>query len=119
LHETSIVKTLLKQVDEVVQQNDAHAVRKVSVEIGPLSGVETELVRSAFAQLAPQTTSANAKLEIVEIGLQIRCRHCQTESEINDFVFRCPDCGSGEVQVTDGDCVRLQSVTLVGSAEEA
>lgn len=111
MHEMSLVKSLLAQVQSIVTNNGAESANEVLIEIGPLSGVETELVQSAFAQ-ATQAENVEMKLLIDNVPLMVRCRECQHESRLDDFVFRCLACHSGCVQVIRGDEVRLVSVTL-------
>ncbi len=112
MHEMSLVRSLLSHVEAIVQDHQAESVEEVCVEIGPLSGVEIELVKSAFAQLVGEASQANTAMTVREAPLVIHCRDCDRESELVDFVFRCLTCGSGRVRIVRGDEFRLVSVTL-------
>ena len=112
MHERSLVKRLLKQVDDVLDDNGAIAACEVDVEVGKLAGVETLLLESAFEELSRGTRAATATLTIEETPLVVRCRKCSSESEIDDFVFRCSACAAGDVQVIRGTAIVLKSVTL-------
>lgn len=111
MHEQSLIKTLLRQVEEIRGQHDGERVTEVRVEVGLLTGVEPLLLMSAFDQLAPQSTAAGAKLVIDEVPLIARCKSCCCDFEVTDFVFRCPKC-NGTVQVIRGDEFHLVSVSL-------
>ena len=52
MHEASLVESLLEQVQTLVSEHGGGDVEVVEVEIGPLSGVEPELVDLAFQRLA-------------------------------------------------------------------
>jgi hydrogenase nickel incorporation protein HypA/HybF len=112
MHEISLVRSLLSQVQTLVTDNNADSAEKIVVDIGPLSGVEIELVKSAFVQLAGENGQPGAELIVHEVPLVVRCRDCDLESELSNFVFRCHKCNSGSVQVIRGDEFRLVSVTL-------
>ncbi len=112
MHEMSLVRSLMSQVQAIVTDNQAESADEILVEIGPLSGVEIELVKIAFVQWVSELGSMNARLTVHEVPLVVRCRDCNCESELNDFVFRCRECSSGRVQVVRGDDFRLVSVTL-------
>jgi len=114
MHEQSLVKNLLKHVDDIRRQHDAEHVTKVCVEVGPLSGVEPLLLAAAFEQLAPGGTAASATLVIDEVALLAQCESCDLEFEVGDFVFRCPTC-RGNVKVIRGDDFQLVSVSLRSS----
>lgn len=127
MHEMSLVRCLLRQVEQIagsrlVNKNSVHknsadnsnaaAVREVTIELGPLSGVESDLVTSAYKQLINETSFGNAELIIQEVPLVIRCLRCRCDSSVNEFIFRCSHCGSGSVQVIRGDEFRLVSITV-------
>jgi hydrogenase nickel incorporation protein HypA/HybF len=111
MHERSLVKSLLRQVDAIRRQHDANHVSEVRVEVGPLSGVEPLLLAAAFEQLAAESAVAGAKLVIDEVALLADCRPCGREFELGNFDFRCPTC-RGNVRVTRGDELLLVSVSL-------
>ena len=112
MHEFSLVRSLLEQVDGIVVSNHGRAAVEVHVEIGPLSGVEPLLVKSAFQQLAAGSRHHEATLVIDEVPLTARCQSCHTEFELPDFHFVCPACGSRDTTVIRGDEFRLLSVTI-------
>lgn len=117
MHERSLVKCLLRQIEEIAEQHRALQVTSVSVEIGPLSGVEAECVRLAYDELREGTCCEQAALVIELSGLVIRCQECRHESRLESFLFRCERCGSGKVQVISGDAFRLLSITVQEPAE--
>ena len=111
MHESSLVRSLLGQVETIRIEQDGLAVDEVRIEIGPLSGVEPLLVRSAFSQLAPACGMNSARLVIDEVPLSARCATCGLV-EVSLARLSCPICGSSKVQIVSGDEVRLQSVTI-------
>lgn len=112
MHEQSLVKSLLRQVEQLRHENDAVCVDVVTVEIGPLSGVEPELITSAFEQLAPLYFAHCPRLEIRLIALAMRCRECRAESAAPEITFQCPMCSSSQIQIVRGDEFRLIDVAM-------
>jgi len=111
MHEQSLVRHLLKQVEAIRLEHGARAVRRVEVTVGPLSGVEPELLASAFDQLAIGAAVADAELVMQQVPLLGHCDHCDQAHEIHDFRFRCPHCDHN-LTVTSGDQFELTSVSL-------
>lgn len=111
MHEESLVRALLKQVDQLRREHHAQQVTEVRVEAGPLSGVEPMQLVSAFERLAPASTVAGARLVVDEVPLLASCKSCDREFQVSDFVFYCPNCG-GNARVIRGDQVQLVSVSL-------
>ena len=110
MHEQSLVRNLLRQVDQIRRENSAQRVVEVCVEIGPMSGVEPLLLSSAFDQLRCDDM-AMARLVIDQVDLLAECGLCDEQFEVRNFCFRCPTCG-GNVRVIRGDELQLVSVSL-------
>ena len=112
MHERSLVRSLLTQVEELRTQHNAVSIDRVTVEIGPLSGVEALLVDEAFQQLAPLRFGNTPQLLINIVPLQVRCLSCGLESTLQDLKIQCTDCGSVRVHITHGDEFRLIDVDM-------
>ena len=112
MHEQSLVKALLKQVDAIRRQHGAEQVAEVRIEVGPLSGVEPLLLIAAFKRLAPRSPAKAAMLVIDQVDLMAECKSCKQQFQIKNFDFRCPTCGNN-VRVIRGDEFQLVSVSLL------
>jgi hydrogenase nickel incorporation protein HypA/HybF len=108
MHEISLAKTLLERVDRLAAEHAAAAVEEVRVRVGPLSGVEPGLLSAAFERLAP----AGMKLAIELVPLRACCRDCAGSFDIERCCFRCPRCGSTDVEVVEGDGFVLENITI-------
>ena len=117
MHEVSLVRSLIRQVETLLADEGGGAVTEIHVSIGPLSGVEPLLVRSAFDQLAATSQVAGAKLTIDCKQLEAICRACGTSFVVESFRFRCTACQSSSVRVTGGDEFRLLSVSIENEHE--
>jgi hydrogenase nickel incorporation protein HypA/HybF len=111
MHELSLVRSLLGQVDRIRSENDGLAVDEIHIEVGPLSGVEAVLLQSAFEQVAVEYDASGARLVINEVPLMAGCTTCGPVA-VEPVRIRCPHCGRDDVQIISGDEVRLCSVTI-------
>ena len=112
MHERSLVQALIRQVAQVVAANGGGRVVEVRVQVGPLSGVEPLLLRSAFELCSPTTCAACSKLVLDDVPLTAVCEECDHTFELIDYRFRCPRCEAQSVRVTQGDNFQLVSVTM-------
>ena len=112
MHEGSLVRSLLRQVSDLLAEHQGDSVETIRVEMGPLSGVERPLVEIAFAQQVESTACRGATLIVEEVPLTARCQQCMTDFEIERFRFSCPDCSSTRVQITGGDEFRLLDIDI-------
>lgn len=117
MHETSLVASLLGQVDAIVLAHGGGSAAEVRVEVGLLAGVEPRLLVEAFRRMRVGTSAADAELVIDTVGLTCRCRRCQLEYVTDELRFVCPTCGGVDIELTAGDAVVLHSFTLAQPAE--
>ncbi|WP_418179028.1 hydrogenase/urease nickel incorporation protein HypA [Aliarcobacter lanthieri] len=112
MHEYSIVQSLLESCEEYARVNKAKKVTKVVVKIGVLSGVEPELLQTAFDTFKEQTICHDAQFLINVQKIEILCNDCQTKSTLEKHEFSCPKCQSTNLKVTDGEDMYLMSLEL-------
>ncbi len=112
MHEFSLVRALLVQVEEILAGQGGGVVHEIHLECGPLSGVEPSLLISAFEQLRPPGPLGYSSLVIEPVRLKAACRACGEAFEPRQFIFRCPNCGSDDTEVIGGDSVILNNIVI-------
>ena len=112
MHEYSIVQSLLESCEEHARQNEVFKVTKVVVKIGVLSGVEPELLQTAFDTFKEKTICESAEFSINIQKVEIFCNRCNANSTLQKNEFSCPKCQSVDLKVTDGEDMYLMSLEL-------
>ncbi|GGD42830.1 putative hydrogenase nickel incorporation protein HypA [Malaciobacter pacificus] len=112
MHEYSIVQSLLESCEEHAKANDASKVTKVVVKIGVLSGVEPDLLKTAFDTFKEQTVCDGADFVMNIQKVQILCHDCSKTSTLDKNEFSCPSCNSVNVKVEDGEDMYLMSLEM-------
>ncbi len=110
MHEYSIVQSLLENCEEHARANDAKKVIKVVVKIGVLSGVEPELLQTAFDTFKEKTICSRAEFIINVQQIEIFCNNCNNNSTLEKHEFACPKCESIDLKVIDGEDMYLMSL---------
>jgi hydrogenase nickel incorporation protein HypA/HybF len=112
MHERSLIKSLLRQVQQVANENSASRVLSIRVRIGEFAGVEPELLASAYTDLVQGTPFCNATLDLEDAPLEAVCDQCGNRFRIERFSFQCARCGSLRLTLNGGEELLLDSVTL-------
>ena len=110
MHEYSIVSALLARVEAEARAHDAEAVHRIRVQIGELSGVEKELLESAYELARERTLCEKAELEIVTVPARWTCSSCKSTIP-KGAVLRCLVCDL-PAQLTEGDEILLERVEM-------
>ena len=112
MHELSVCLALIEQVQGVAREHGAASVSRIVLDVGPLSGIEPDLLRNAWPLAAAGTLAAAAELDISTSGIRVRCSHCGAESEARANRLICGECGDFRTNVVSGDEMILKSVEL-------
>ncbi len=112
MHEYSIVGSLIDACEENAKANVATKVTKVVVKIGVMSGVEPELLKTAFDTFKEQTICDGAEFIMNIQPVVIKCNSCLNESILKKLEYSCPICKSIELDITDGEDMYLMQLEL-------
>lgn len=110
MHEYSIVQALMARIEEQARAHGATTVSRVSVRIGELSGVEPDLLRTAFELMRERTICDAATLEVERVGARWVCRACGRGIAAGG-VLRCDACGA-PARLAAGDEILLAQLDL-------
>lgn len=103
---------MLRQVMDITRQQQARAVTRILVRIGPLSGVEPRLLAQAFPIASAGTAASGAVLELESLPVRVRCEQCGAESDASPNRLLCGACGDYHTRLLSGDELLLVSVEL-------
>lgn len=112
MHELSLAEQLFPPLLAAAESHGAGRVTAVVVRAGALQQIVPESLAMAFAALAEGTIAEGATLTVETVPVTARCRRCQHEFEVLEFLFVCPDCGVADVATTGGTELVLQSLEL-------
>lgn len=110
MHEFSIVQSLLDVAVKEARRAGAQRVLRLDCRIGELRYVNTQLMREAFELLSHGTLCEDAELRVEKTYMQARCPQCARSFNVQNWDWRCPDCGVNGSIVGGGDELELTSI---------
>jgi hydrogenase nickel incorporation protein HypA/HybF len=110
MHEYSIVQALLERVEAEARARHAAAVHRLSVRIGELSGVDVELLTTAYATFRECTICENAELDVQSVPARWECPDCGEEVRAGTML-RCARCGAA-ARLATGDEIVLDRIEM-------
>ena len=102
MHEYSLMTALMERVEEEAAAHRAVAVHRVRVIIGELSGVEPDLLESAFAIVRAGTICDGAALEVQRVAARWVCPACRRPLATGERL-QCPACGTPAALASGGE----------------
>jgi len=112
MHELSVCLSLLEQVQAIAAERGAIHVTRIELKVGPLSGVEAELLRNAWPLASADSIAVNAEFIIEEAAILVRCSSCEAETAATANRLVCDACGDFHTTVISGNEMILQRVEL-------
>lgn len=111
MHELSVAMALLDQIEATALPRDAIRVHRATIRVGPLSGVEPDLLMRAFdvARLARSTTTQTV-LMIETAEVRAACPDCGGEGPVPVNNLTCTHCGGRNTRLLHGDELLLLQV---------
>jgi hydrogenase nickel insertion protein HypA len=110
VHEYSIVQALLERVEAEAHARGASSVHRLHVRIGEASGVEIDLLRTAYGVFRERTLCEKADMTIVPVPVRWECPRCVAPIPAGS-ILRCPEC-SEPARLSQGDEIILDRIEM-------
>lgn len=112
MHELSVCQALLGQVESIARREGAASVTAIHLAIGPLSGVEAELLARAWPLAAAGTIAEAAELMLTASEVRVACTVCGSETAAAANRLICGECGDWRTRLVSGDEMLLTRLEL-------
>ena len=112
MHELAICQSLMDQIENIALERNAKTVTTIIVGMGPLSGVEAQLLKNAYPIASAGTIAEHAELIIEDLPIRVSCSKCGCESDALPNKLICKQCGDWQTTLISGDELLLMSVEL-------
>lgn len=116
MHELSLCQEMLTQVAALAAQHRASGVKHIVVRVGPLAGVEPQLLGQAYTLARAGTIAENAELTVETLAVRVACERCGAETDATPTKLICGICGDWHTRLVSGDELLLASVELFTGA---
>ncbi|MEM5582767.1 hydrogenase maturation nickel metallochaperone HypA [Roseibium sp. AS2] len=113
MHEMSLCESILDILKDRAARDSFTRVKRVSVDIGPLSCVEPEALRFGFDVVMKGSLAEGAALEISRPPAEALCLSCFRTVPVKERFDTCPECGSEALQVVSGEELKIRELEVV------
>jgi len=113
MHEMSLCESILDILKEQAARDRFTRVKRVSVDIGPLSCVEPEALQFGFDVVMKGSLAEGAALIISRRPAEALCLSCFKTVPVRQRFDCCPECGSEALQVVSGEELKIRELEVV------
>ena len=90
MHEISLVKTILRTLEEEFEVSQLDRLRQIDLKVGLLSNVEPTLMQNAYeAVTEDEQKYQQARLKVNVVPIMVECDLCGDVAEVVNYSFKC------------------------------
>ena len=113
MHELAIAQSIVDAVETRATECKAVHVKCVRLKIGEASGIVADSLTFCFEMLASlDPVLTGAQLAIDTVPHRARCRHCDKDFAVENYIARCPICQEWSGEVLSGTELQLLDMEI-------
>lgn len=112
MHELTIAHSIIKIASEAAAANNHGVITAVGIQIGELSGIETDALEFAFSVCKEGTALQDAELQVSITGGTGQCLNCSIEFPVHSYTEICPQCNSNAIKILNGKEMKVVNITI-------
>ena len=113
MHELSIAQSIVEAVEAKATECNATHVKGVRLKIGEANSIVIDSLTFCFEMLTSlEPTLVGAQLLIDTVPHRARCRPCNKEFAIVNFVAQCPTCQEWSSEVVSGNELQIVEMEI-------
>ena len=112
MHEMSLAQNILEIVCKTAAQHSALKVTKITIRAGQLRGIVPEQLKFCFEFVAKDSIAEGADLVIHTLPIQARCKRCEALFYVKEYVFKCAECASEELDLVQGMELTVENIEV-------
>jgi hydrogenase nickel incorporation protein HypA/HybF len=120
MHELAIAGSIVEAVEAKAVECGAARVKSVRLKIGEASGIVTDSLAFSFEMLVAEIPALiGAHLLIDSVPHRARCRHCDREFAVVNYVAQCPTCQEWSGEIVSGTELQIVEMEIERKDEDA
>ena len=110
MHELSLALEVLGLVTTEAEKNKVKMIYEIRIEVGRISGVESEVFRTALEISSRNSILEKARIVIIDSPGKGKCLNCGEEFEMDDLLALCPNCQHQPAEIIGGKELKVLSM---------
>ena len=119
MHELGTVLYVIKQVEQVVEENKLSQVASVTLQIGEVSGIVPEYITDAWKWAVKESTYLKeTELKIEKLDAVTFCEDCKQTYPTVKYAKICPHCKSEHTYLVSGNEYNIKEIEAIAQCRQ-
>ena len=110
MHELGVLNSMVHTIERIIKEQNYTEVHKIVIEVGELSGIVPQYLEKSWPAAAYKTFMENTTLELIVVPGIVKCRSCGRVFNAVYSDLSCPECGSIEMDILEGDDMIIKQI---------
>ena len=110
MHEMGLIDAIVRMVDKIVQDEGLEGVKKITLEVGEISGVVPHFLAECYEAVVDGTPYEKTELVIETVPGTFRCNDCEMDFPADVEHLYCPDCFGRNLTPVAGKDLTLKEI---------
>ncbi len=110
MHELGLLSAMVKTIENIAQEEKLEKIEKVVLQVGELSGVLPEYLRSCYPAAVYKTFMEQTELELEIVPGIARCNDCGEQFNAVQNDLKCPKCGGEHLTALSGRELMIKEI---------
>lgn len=111
MHELGVLIEIVKQVEQIADQNEVDKIETLVLQIGELSSMVPQYMKKLYPAAIEGTVLENSTLEIEIIPANGLCKECRQVFNLIKEKGTCPHCQSKSFELLSGKEFMIKEIT--------
>ncbi len=112
MHELSLAENIVEIANKALAEHHKTCVNEIILDIGCLTCVEPEALRSALDIYSSQDNWKKVSYVFNEIKGRGKCKNCGNQFDMNDFFTVCDKCHGMNIEIIKGKEFKIRAITM-------
>ena len=112
MHELTIAHAIINIASKAAPAGHSGNITAVGVQVGELSGIETDALDFAFSVCKDGTALQHAVLQIFITDGKGQCLECASAFPLHSYAALCPKCNSNAITILNGKEMKVVNITI-------
>ncbi len=113
MHEMGIAEKIVEiALESIPGDMENPKVKKMNLRIGRFASVVEDSLRFCFEIIVKDTPLEDTELVIENVPVKVHCNKCEFEWEVDNPIFKCPECEATDLEMLSGREIDIESIEL-------
>jgi hydrogenase nickel incorporation protein HypA/HybF len=107
-----LCQNILDIAVDAAKKNKAGKILKITIRAGEMRGLVEDQMQFCFQFVSKDTIAEGATLKVEKIEIAAKCKDCNREFTVKEYLFVCPGCSGTNLDISTGQELLIKDIEV-------